>query len=272
MNDQPIDATAEELPPGDPADGPPPDTPAPSTAIVQTRRHEVLRPLDVTQQREAMQLYQQGLQSILDPSDWQDAGRGEKFVKKSGWRKIAAWFDLSIEFVRDVVERDDAGAPQRAQVVARAIAASGRYADGDGYCDVSETRFRKESARQKLENDLRGTATTRAVNRAVSNLVGMGAVSAEEVDGPAGQSWGPATSDDDAVRFQRALAWLADCSNVDPDSLVADVFARFVKDFGYGPQAGTKAVMHVAAALKAAMEQAASAATTPQEDTPHGDH
>ena len=55
--------------------------------------------------------------------------------------------------------------------------------DGDGYCSVEEDRFSgPRGNRSKLENDLRATATTRAMNRAISGLVGMGEVSAEEVD------------------------------------------------------------------------------------------
>lgn len=162
----------------------------PTTELVHVpRRGQVLRPLDVAEQKEAMQTYQRGLREILDKTDWQSAGDRD-FVKKSGWRKIAAWFDLSIELLRDQVERDDDGNVTRACVWARAVAPSGRFADGDGYCDVTEPRFspkddkdgwRRDKARQKLENDLRGTATTRATNRAISNLVGMGDVSAEEV-------------------------------------------------------------------------------------------
>ena len=156
--------------------------PEPATALVHRPRvtHEVLTPLNVADQKAAMTAYQQGLQQILDGSDWQDAGRGERFVKKSGWRKIAAWFNLSIELVRDEVERDENGQPTRATVWARAVAPNGRFADGDGHCAVDERRFERNKG--KLENDLRGTAATRATNRAISNLVGMGAVSAEEVD------------------------------------------------------------------------------------------
>jgi hypothetical protein len=69
-------------------------------------------------------------------------------------------------------------APLRAEVWARAIAPSGRSMDGDGYCSVDEERFSgPRGNKSKLENDLRATATTRAMNRAISGLVGMGEVS-----------------------------------------------------------------------------------------------
>jgi hypothetical protein len=221
-----------------------------STALVAQRRSEVLRPLDVTDQKAAMDLYQAGLQQILDPSDWQDAGRNEKFVKKSGWRKIAAWFDLSIELVSDHVDRDENGQIIRAQVWARAVAATGRFADGDGYCDASEKRFGDARGRQKLENDLRGTATTRAVNRAISNLVGMGAVSAEEVDGPpsaAGRPMGETATEDAEQAAKLACGVLAE-GNVDQ---AVDMYRKIVSDCGgYLPASAALTLSRVASLVR----------------------
>ena len=158
----------------------------PSIALVPApRRGEVLKPLDLEQVKEAMTSYQQGMRELLVGDDWQGKPDTKgSFVKKSGWRKIATWFDLSIELLRDSVERDESGEVHRATVWARAVAPSGRFADGDGHCSADEKRFVEDKGRQKLENDLRGTAATRAVNRAISNLVGMGAVSAEEMPDP----------------------------------------------------------------------------------------
>src|SRR5437660_1531061 len=74
-----------------------------STAVVPQPRHgEVLRPFDVAEQRDAMDAYQRGLREILTDDDWQGQPGGKgSFVKKSGWRKIAAWFDLSVELGSD---------------------------------------------------------------------------------------------------------------------------------------------------------------------------
>lgn len=160
----------------------PEDAPAAtSTDVVRReRRSEVIRPLDAGQLVESFQLYQQLLPRLLVDSDYQ-AADGKRFVKKSGWRKIATAFDLDVVRVDDGVERDESGSPIRAWAVYRAIAPSGRSMDGDGYCSIDESRFNSSRGRQKLENDLRATATTRAMNRAISGLVGMGEVSAEEV-------------------------------------------------------------------------------------------
>lgn len=206
--------------------------------------HEVLVPLDVGAQKAAMTLYQEGLHQILDESDWQQTGR-ERFVKKSGWRKIAAWFSLSIELVRDHVDRAEDGSVQRAQVWARAIAPNGRYADADGYCDVSESRFARNKA--KLENDLRGTATTRAINRAISNLVGMGAVSHEEMVAAAdAPSFGPAASEAQASSLRRAIAYVLDEDTERAEAVFVDIAAKA----GYLPAIVVHGVGVLARALK----------------------
>lgn len=178
MTDQVIDA--EVVPDEEP--GVPVQPVTGSQLVRRERRSEVIRPLDTEELALSFKAYQDLLPKLLTGTDWQDAGRGQRFVKKSGWRKIATAFDLDVFLISDEVERDDAGTPLRARVIARAVAPSGRSMDGDGYCSVDEPRFEKASARQKLENDLRGTATTRAKNRAIADLVGMGAVSAEETD------------------------------------------------------------------------------------------
>lgn len=222
--------------------------------MVPARRHEVLMPLDVREQLGAMDAYQQGLHSILDTSDWQDAGRGEKFVKKSGWRKIAAWFSLSIELVRDNVDRADDGSVLRAAVWARAIAPNGRYADADGYCDVSESRFARNKA--KLENDLRGTATTRAVNRAISNLVGMGAVSHEEMvaAGPEPCRRCVTLSVEQGMQLRRAIGYILD--GLGDETTIDDLLEAIErKAEGCIPVVAMQAVGLTAAALKRRREE-----------------
>ena len=152
-----------------------------------------LTPLNVQQTKMAITQYQDGLKSLLDPDDVQSfvdrRGGKHAFVKRSGWRKIALWCDLSIENRSIDLDRDPGGKPLRARVVARATAPSGRFAEGEGGCDLTE------HAVSKPEHDLLAIAATRAVNRAVSNLVGLGAVSAEEMDGGAPMAAATDTTD-----------------------------------------------------------------------------
>src|SRR5215467_1061797 len=125
-----------------------------STTDIEARRP--LAPLDVMATKQAITAYQDGLKSLLAPEDVQTF-RGQKgdkhsFVKRSGWRKIALWCDLSVEDRTVTIDRDESGKPLRVRVVARAVAPSGRYADGEGACASDERRF------SKLEHDILATA------------------------------------------------------------------------------------------------------------------
>jgi hypothetical protein len=171
--------------------------------------NEVLMPLDTEQVVAGMKAYQELLPKLLEPSDWQDAGSDGKFVKKSGWRKIARAFNLSVMVVSVRIERDAEGNPTRAETIARAMGPNGQVSDADGYCSADEKRFKNERGRQKLENDLRATATTRAKNRAISDLVGMGEVSAEEVE-PGGGSGLTLATDEQQAKLNAALTYLID--------------------------------------------------------------
>jgi hypothetical protein len=152
-----------------------------STEIVP--RVEPLLPMDSGSARQAMNAYQETTRAMLDAGDWiGQPGEPQSFVKRSGWSKIANAYGLSTELLRESIERDESGGPVRAHAVVRAISKFGRYADGDGACAINEPRFASASGRQKVEHDLPATAVTRATNRAISNLVGFGQVSAEEID------------------------------------------------------------------------------------------
>lgn len=206
--DEVIDAVAVEEPITDEHD-------LPGTALAAPRPpgRDVLMPMEATQVIEGMKAYQKLLQDLLEDSDWQGTGT-DKFLKKSGWRKIARAFNLSVTRVSRTIERDVNGSPVRAEAVYRATAPNGQVQDGDGYCSVDEPRFTSAKGRTKLENDLRATATTRAKNRAISDLVGMGEVSAEEVDAgheeaaPPGLPFGKALKDEDKKLILAATAEL----------------------------------------------------------------
>jgi hypothetical protein len=144
-----------------------------------------LLPMDPGNASEVMRLYQETTRAWLDRSDWiGEPGADDSFVKRSGWDKIATAYNLSTEVISERVERDESGKAIRAHCVVRALSPSGRYRDGTGGCGINEPRFigRGGSGAQKVEHDLPATAETRATNRAISKLVGFGAVSAEEVD------------------------------------------------------------------------------------------
>ena len=101
--------------------------------------------------------------------------RGKQFRKKNYWRAVATAFNLDVVCIsKDKVElpNGDWGI----EVTYRATAPNGRCADGDGACMASE-----KSGNMATYHNVRAHAHTRGFNRAVSNLVGFGEVSYDEL-------------------------------------------------------------------------------------------
>jgi hypothetical protein len=154
--------------------------------------------------------YQELVQALLTDDDYQVIA-GNKFRKKSGWRKLARFFNISIEKIDQVITRDEFERPVYATVTVRASAPNGRsvtatheahvlekccadreapgdcrlrevYEDsgkptGHVHCSSECTGWRHWSH----PGDLVATSETRATNRAISDIIGAGEVSAEEM-------------------------------------------------------------------------------------------
>jgi len=127
--------------------------------------------------------FQQAKTSLLKKGDVQPIKKGT-FIKKSGWRKIAVFFGISCS---KLAEGYAPGTGNRVwQVTYRAMARNGTYQDATGYCSWDEAACVGRASKgaegvAKNEHDVRSTAETRAKNRAISDLVGGGEVSAEEM-------------------------------------------------------------------------------------------
>lgn len=170
------------------------------------------------QMAEALQAYR-GLQQALDTAmpDCIMNLDGKQFRKKGYWRAVAVAFGLTVECVEERREVSGVFTQDGREnfgylVTYRASAPNGRSEQGDGACFAVEkaARFRcphpeAEGSSRKMhypdtacpdfdpnfqwrvlppqasEHNIRSHAHTRAFNRAVSNLVGFGEVSAEEV-------------------------------------------------------------------------------------------
>ena len=108
---------------------------------------------------------------------------GRPFRKKGSWRAVAVAFNLSVELVterREVFGTLPTGDENYTWIVVyRASTQTGRSETGDGACSASEKSVGRMRA---TEHNVRSHAHTRAFNRAVSNLVGFGEVSAEEIE------------------------------------------------------------------------------------------
>jgi hypothetical protein len=216
-----------------------------STELGLRPTREALTPIDPEQVVASMAAYQALLPRLLEHSDFQDAGGGKKFVKRSGWRKIARAFNLSLVLIDRRVERDPGGNAIRAEAVYRAIAPNGQCQDGDGYCSIDEPRFADAKGRQKIENDLRATATTRAKSRAIADLVGMGDVSAEEIDA----ATAPIAEASEELRqiARNALGYLLDGDVSAADELVERLLAEFDDRF---PVVAGQTIVLAATAIK----------------------
>ncbi|KAI4354449.1 hypothetical protein L6164_003309 [Bauhinia variegata] len=111
--------------------------------------------------------YQNAAMAILEKSDYTLIS-GNPFIKKSGWRKISCYFNISYEIRDKNIEFDENRNVQRAEFVVRAYMQGGRFSDGWGSCERREKRF------QKPNHDIPSTAETRAKNKACQDLLGIG--------------------------------------------------------------------------------------------------
>lgn len=134
----------------------------------------IVMPLVTPEQAvQAFDSYQKLAEKIMTKEDVQKIGDRE-FKKKSFWRKCQRFFNLSLELSKEWKE-ENADKSYTYFVIYRAIAPNGAFMDGDGACTNNE------KGRMRTEHDTRSTAHTRAKNRAISDLVAFGEVSAEEV-------------------------------------------------------------------------------------------
>ncbi|KAM1307284.1 hypothetical protein ACFX2H_009556 [Malus domestica] len=103
--------------------------------------------------------YQNAAMAILEKTDYTMIS-GHPFIKKSGWRKISFYFNLSFEIKDKTIEFDENRNVLRAEFVVRAHMQGGRFSDGWGACDRREKRFNKPN------HDIPSTAETRAKSKA----------------------------------------------------------------------------------------------------------
>ena len=151
---------------------------------------------------EHFQRFQRLKQAVLTDRDYIFIGKDGKpcekenkvaeYIKKSGWRKIALLFNITIELQGTQgfkgVDRD--GDWHGISIRVKAIAPNGRFVEAEGTCTTRNPFFCKRWGPDKTtyewidtdESNLIKTAQTVAINRAISDLVGSGELSAEEVE------------------------------------------------------------------------------------------
>ena len=120
----------------------------------------------------AWKVYQE-MKAALATDEDKQVIQGRTFLKKSYWRKVERFYSLNSECIKEWTE--DLPTGRMFYAIYRAShPKTGLFADGDGadFADSVEDY-----------HNSRATAHTRAKNRAISDLVGGGEVSAEEMGG-----------------------------------------------------------------------------------------
>jgi hypothetical protein len=125
--------------------------------------------------RESMQLFQNLKASLLDKSRDVATIQGKPYIKRSGWRKLALAFNVSDEILKE--QKEEKGNNFVWYISVRVWAPNGRSVVGIGACSSEERNF------AHVQHDVYATAHTRAKNRGLSDLVGAGEVSWEELRG-----------------------------------------------------------------------------------------
>lgn len=182
----------------------------------------------LTRQQQLAAAYDAACTALIGPNDVQVEGT-RTFKKKSAWRKLGRHFGISTEVVK--ADREWLKDDFLATVTVRAVAPWGQHTDAVGACCTDE-----ESGRRTITvADSIATAETRATNRAISNLIAMGEVSAEEMNKsggggskapadklmPFGKAKGKRLGDLTVPELQRTVTW---CKETDAGKF-ADLIA-----------------------------------------------
>ena len=159
--------------------------------------HSQFDMVDVEGAKAYMDNYQATVEALLDKSDYQKIG-DKQFKKKSAWRKLATAFRISDCIIDEEIVRDDTNQIVSAKYYVKARLPNGRETIGVGACSIYDKIRYHDSGKKKAdatqpsnfelrgrfsnaEHDIPSTAHSRAKNRAISDLIGAGEVSAEEM-------------------------------------------------------------------------------------------
>lgn len=121
------------------------------------------------------ELYLETCQKLLNESDYATIGK-TRYRKRTGWAKLRRAFDVSLRILtEEYVER---GQVWGYVFTVEARLPNGRTETGDGACFSDEFQGNRITA---THHNVRAKALTRAKNRATSDILGAGDVSAEEM-------------------------------------------------------------------------------------------
>jgi len=134
----------------------------------------IVTPVEADRVAEMIRAFDYFKSKVLTERDFCEI-QNKPYVKKSGWSKYALACNVSTE-VKDERSEERNGSRIYHFTYKAIHLPSGRYAEAVGSASESE-----KTKWNHPEHDIRTLAQTRAFNRAISNLVGGGEVSAEEM-------------------------------------------------------------------------------------------
>jgi len=147
-----------------------------TTELVPTNFSAVLPVVSAEQAKAAMKQFNDLKASLLTDDDFCNIN-GKIHITRKGCRKYAFAFGLSDEIIEEHrLDREDGSFVWEIKV--KVTAPNRQSVVGIGLCDSKERKF------SHIEHDVKATAHTRAKNRAIMDLVGVGLdnlVSAEEM-------------------------------------------------------------------------------------------
>lgn len=101
--------------------------------------------------------------------------KGNEYLTKSFWRKMATFFNLSNRIVKKEEKTDSKGRMTAVYYEVEVSAPNGRTTIGVGVCSRFERAF------AHADHDVTAMAHVRALNRAISDMIAGGQTSAEEM-------------------------------------------------------------------------------------------
>ena len=143
----------------------------------------VTAPMDVAKMKEHFDKIQELKRSLIDPRSDTVKIAEKTYILKSGWRKLAFAFNLKDEIIKEYkeeIEKEDEETKEKYKATVwhmwvKVTAPNGREAIGIAAASSDEREFAHD------EHDPYALCHTRAKNRAISDILGLGEVSGEEM-------------------------------------------------------------------------------------------
>jgi len=143
--------------------------PTPTEAVTPI----VVPPLEPDEIKKHFDKIQLLKRKLIDPEADMIKIGNKPYILKSGWRKLSFAFNLSDEIIRE--EKEERGEEVIYRIWTKVTAPNGRYVVAVGCASSKERKFAHEA------HDPYALAATRSKNRAISDIIGLGEVSAEEM-------------------------------------------------------------------------------------------